>query len=112
MTRAWTAALLLGDFLWHVVTAGLTTAWQIVRHRSGLSPAVVRLEYEGLSPTGVVLYACMLSLTPGTSAIDVDVERRTLLLHVLDGQQAPQALDGVRRRVETRLKVLFPEVRP
>lgn len=110
MTRFWTAAVLLADFLWHVITAGVTTAWQIVRHRSGLSPALVHLEYDGLSPTGAVVYASLLSLTPGTSAIDIDVERRTLLLHVLDGRHANQVLDDARRRVEARLKVLFPEV--
>jgi len=110
MTRVWTAAVLLGDFFWHVISAGVTTAWQILRYRSVLTPTIVSLEYDGLSPTGAVVYACLLSLTPGTSAIDVDVERHTLVLHLLDGRQASRTLDDARRRFELRLKVLFPEV--
>lgn len=109
MTRVWTALLLAVDLPWRVVIAGLSTAWLIVWHRSTLSPAIVRLEYDGLSHTGAVLYACMLSLTPGTSAIGLDVARRSLLLHVLDGGRADRVRRDARRHLETRLKTLFPE---
>lgn len=109
MTHLWTAVGLLADLLWHVVIAGVTTAWWIVRPGRRVSPVVVRVRYQAMSPGGAVVYACLLSLTPGTTAIDVDVETRTLVLHVLDGRQAPRAMQDVRQRFERRLQVLFPD---
>jgi multicomponent K+:H+ antiporter subunit E/multicomponent Na+:H+ antiporter subunit E len=110
MTRAWPALALAVDFLWHVVTAGLTTAWWIVRRGPRLHPVVIALPYTGLSRTGVVIYGCLLSLTPGTTTIDVDVSTRTLRLHLLDGHRADATAEEVRRRFETRLQRVFPEV--
>lgn len=112
MTRAWPALVLAVDFLWHVVTAGLTTAWWIVRPGPRLQPVVITLPYTGLSRTGVVIYGCLLSLTPGTTTIDVDVNARSLRLHLLDGHRAEATTEDVRRRVEARLQRVFPEVAP
>lgn len=103
------AALALGVvFFWQVLVAGFTTAWLIVRPGGRPTPAVVHLPYEQLSPAGAVVLACLISLTPGTTALDIDVERRRLLLHLLEGHDPAPALDAIRDRFERRLRVLFP----
>lgn len=112
MTALLAGSILMVDFIWHVITAGITTAWWIVRPGRRLSPAVVRLPYSGISPGGAVLYACLLSLTPGTTTIDLDPQAQTLRLHILDGARASQTVEGVRRRFERRLRQLFPERAP
>ena len=107
---SWVSGLtLLADFLWHVVTAGITTAWWIVRPWPRLSPAVVQLPYSGISQTGAVFYACLVSLTPGTTTLDLDLRAHMLRLHILDGDHAAQTVDAVRRRFERRLRQVFPE---
>lgn len=110
MLRRLAVAVTLGTvFLWQVIVAGTTTAWLILRPGVRPSPALVPMLYEGLSPTGAVVLACLVSLTPGTTAIDIDPGRRRLLLHVLDGRAAEEAIAEIRRRFERRLRVLFPE---
>jgi multisubunit Na+/H+ antiporter MnhE subunit len=49
----------------------------------------------------------MVSLTPGTTTIDIDMERRELLLHVLDASDTTALVDGIRKEFEPGLKVLF-----
>lgn len=108
MHRLKAGVLLFADFLWHVVTAGATTAWWILRPGRRVTPAVIALSYSGLSDTGAVLYACLLSLTPGTTTIDLDVQAGRLVLHVLDGGNASQVTASVRQRFERPLQTLFP----
>jgi multisubunit Na+/H+ antiporter MnhE subunit len=107
------AALELGVvFVWQVLVAGSTTAWLILRPGARPSPALVPMPYEQLSTTGAVALACLISLTPGTTAIDVDPARQRLLLHLLDGSDPAGVVAEIRRRFERRLRVLFPEDRP
>ena len=108
MRRAAVAFVLAADFFIQVVQAGLSTAWIIVRPGPRPDPAVIRVPYEGLSPMGAVVYACMLSLTPGTTTLDVDVDAQTLTLHVLDGASATATIDDAQRRVARRLQAVFP----
>lgn len=110
MLRCLAVAVTLGAvFLWQVIVAGTTTAWIILRPGVRPSPALVPMPYEGLSPTGAVVLACLISLTPGTTAIDIDPARSRLLLHLLDGRGSDEAIAEIRRRFERPLRVLFPE---
>lgn len=109
MYRLGVAVILGAVFLWQVVVAGTTTAWLILRPGVRPSPMLVPMPYEGLSPTGAVVLACLVSLTPGTTVIDIDPGRHRILLHLLDGRAAAEAIAEIRRRFERRLRVLFPE---
>jgi len=110
VTRA--AVVLIVSFAFQVVVAGVSTAWLIVQPRRRPTPGLVRMQYEALSPPGAVLLACLVTLTPGTTAVDVDVTRRTLLLHMLDETRGRRALAGIRRHFERHLQIVFPERRP
>jgi multicomponent K+:H+ antiporter subunit E/multicomponent Na+:H+ antiporter subunit E len=49
----------------------------------------------------------MITLTPGTTTIDIDLERREMLLHVLDASDLDGMLAAIRRDFERYLVVLF-----
>jgi multisubunit Na+/H+ antiporter MnhE subunit len=111
MSRLLTLVALGLVFVREVIVGGATTAWFILRPGARPAPMLVRMPYAGLSPTGAALLACLVTLTPGTSAVDLDVERRCLLLHLLDGRDPKDAVAGIRRKFERRLRPLFPEAR-
>ncbi|WP_157265662.1 Na+/H+ antiporter subunit E [Azohydromonas aeria] len=106
------AALALAlHFVAAVPVSGLQTAGVILRSalRRGAPPpsALVRMRFAPLSARGAALLSCMVSLTPGTTVIDVDMERRELLLHLLDASDAPALVADIRRRFEPGLLDLF-----
>lgn len=111
MSRALAAVVLLVRFAWQVVLAGAATAWIIIRPGRRPVPGLVRMRYDDLNETGAVLLASLVTLTPGTTALDIDPERHTLLLHLLDRGDAEAAVAGIRRHFERYLIVLFPEHR-
>lgn len=109
MSRTVAAAVLLVRFVWQVILAGAVTAWIIVWPRARPAPGLVRMRYGDLSETGAVLLASLITLTPGTTALDIDPAERTLLLHLLDSRDPESAVAGIRRNFERYLSVLFPE---
>ena len=106
------AALVLGwRFLWAVVVSGVATLHIIVRHALGRpvpQPVLVRMSFAPLSETGAALLGAMITLTPGTTTLDIDMARSELLLHMLDGSDIAGAIAGIRHDFEDCLRVLCP----
>lgn len=102
---------LLLRFLWAVVISGIDTIKVILR--ASFAPAstpaagFVRFRYAPMSDQGAALLASMITLTPGTTAIDIDPETRIMTLHLLDLDGADDAIADVRRTFEPPLVILF-----
>jgi multicomponent K+:H+ antiporter subunit E/multicomponent Na+:H+ antiporter subunit E len=95
-------------FVVHCVIAGIGTA-RIILRRETPPAGLVRLRYAPMSATGAAILGAMVTLSPGTSAIDIDPARREILLHLLDRRAAGATLAGIRRNFEPDLCRLFPE---
>jgi multisubunit Na+/H+ antiporter MnhE subunit len=104
----WQAVLLL---FWHFISAMLVAAWTTSRTILVCSDAprrgFARLAYEDLDDTGVILLAALVTLTPGTSTVDIDPQRRELLLHLLDTADIEITLNHIRRDFMLPLRSLF-----
>jgi multisubunit Na+/H+ antiporter MnhE subunit len=102
-------ALLL--LLWHFASTMLISAWTTSRTILVSSDAPRRgfahFAYDDLNDAGVVLLAAMVTLTPGTSTVDIDPERRELLLHVLDSEDIETQLSAIRRDFLLPIRSLF-----
>ncbi|MBX3247310.1 MAG: Na+/H+ antiporter subunit E [Myxococcales bacterium] len=108
MGRVVTALALLVVFLGQVVSSGLLTAWLIVRPGHRPQPGLVRIPFSGLSPTGAAMLGSMITLTPGTTTIDIDLERGEMLLHLLDASAPETAATEIHRRFELPMRRIFP----
>lgn len=110
MNRPLAAIVLLLRFLLAVVVAGLQTVRVILWVSAGRDRrprvAYLRMGFAPMSEAGATILGCMISLTPGTTVIDVDMERREMLLHVLDASDTSALIDGIRRNFERYLVVL------
>lgn len=111
MGKVGAAIVLLLRFLRAVVVSGLQTVRVILASgRPGGAPppvALLRVGFAPMSPAGAALLGCMVSLTPGTTTIDIDMDRRELLLHVLDASDTDALVAGIRRDFEPGLVALF-----
>lgn len=106
--RILTAGWLGLVFLWEVLYSGLTTAWLILRPGGPPAPGFVRVPFSGLSRVGAALLGGLITLTPGTTTLDVDYEREELLLHLLDASDPAQAARDIHQSFEAPLRKLFP----
>jgi multisubunit Na+/H+ antiporter MnhE subunit len=110
MNRPIAAIVLLLRFLLAVVVSGLQTVRVILWASSGRDRqprvAYLRMGFAPMSEAGAAILGCMISLTPGTTVIEVDMERREMLLHVLDATDPAGLIAGIRRNFERYLIVL------
>jgi multisubunit Na+/H+ antiporter MnhE subunit len=111
MTRAFSGFALLAHFFVQVVMGGAKTAWIIVQPGARPTPTLARLPFGDMSPTGAAIFACLVTLTPGTTTVDLDLEHRAILEHLLDGTDPADSLSGLRLKFERHLQTLFPEHR-
>ncbi|HSM22896.1 MAG TPA: Na+/H+ antiporter subunit E [Rubrivivax sp.] len=111
MDKPLAALMLMLRFLRALVVSGLQTVRVILRSSGpGGSPppmALLRVGFAPMSAQGAALLGCMVSLTPGTTTLDIDMQRRELLLHVLDAAHTDALVAGIRRDFEPALVVLF-----
>jgi len=93
----------LGFFLWELFLANVTVARSVVRPRLDIRPGVVAVPLTVTTDLEITLLACLITLTPGTLALDVADDRSTLFVHALDVEDADafrrSITDGFERRV-------------
>ena len=86
------AAAVLAD----VVQGTWDVALRVLHLRSVARPGLVRVPMAQRTERGVAVSALATTLSPGTVLIDLDWERRDLVLHVIDASDP----DGVRDRLQ------------
>lgn len=108
MKKSIAALVLLLRFLRSVVISGWNTMLYILSSKR--QPAgFLRFRFAPMSPAGASLLGCMITLTPGTTTVHIDMERREMLLHLLDFSDPEAAIDDIRREFEPYCVTLFGE---
>jgi len=97
--------------VWRLVRQMVLSAWAtsvtILFASDAPRRGFARLEYADLSEAGAMLLAAMVTLTPGTSVVDIDTERGELLLHVLDTEDIESTLSAIRREFINPIRTLL-----
>ncbi|MCW5633253.1 MAG: Na+/H+ antiporter subunit E [Rubrivivax sp.] len=113
MNRPAAAVVLPLRFAWALLASGVQTIGVILQRglRIGAPPpaAFVRIGFAPMHEQGVALLACMISLTPGTTVIDIDLPARQMVVHMLDARAAAATVAAIRRQFEPPLLAWFGE---
>lgn len=111
--NVWALSALLVRFIKALVLSGLQTVQVILASGPGGAPArtgtFVRVRFAPMSATGAAILGCMVSLTPGTTTLDINMDLHELLLHVLDETAVQEMLGGIRTDFEPGLVAVFGE---
>lgn len=101
------ALRLLGVVLYDIVIANLTVARLIIGPVAALRPAFVRVPLDVSEPFAIWTLASIITLTPGTVSAELSADRRTLLVHALDLDDAAALVAEIKQRYEAPLKEIF-----
>ena len=90
-------------FLWELMLANLRVAHDVLTPRIRMRPGIVAVPLDAETPEEILLLATVITLTPGSVALDVSDDRKTLYVHLMfidDIDQARRRLkEGPERRV-------------
>jgi multicomponent K+:H+ antiporter subunit E len=107
LVRPVAAVLLFLRVMWDIVVANVEVARLVLGPSDRLHPQFIELPLEIDDPFVATLLASIITLTPGTLSVDIDRERRVLLVHALDVTDVPAAIDTIKRNYEAPLKEIF-----
>ena len=101
------ALRLTGIVLWDIVVSNLTVARLVLDPSARPQPAWVPVPLDLRHPTGVTLFAAIITTTPGTVSCVVDDDRGEILVHALDCDDPAAAAEQMKARYEAPLRVIF-----
>jgi multicomponent K+:H+ antiporter subunit E/multicomponent Na+:H+ antiporter subunit E len=106
MTRTRALLLLLANLLKELVLSGWSTARMILSPRGQVQPGFARLAYGDLGPAAASLLGVLVTLTPGTTSLEIDTDRHEIRLHILDASQTEATLAAIQRDFVAPLRAL------
>ncbi|KZD09010.1 Na+/H+ antiporter subunit E [Oceanibaculum pacificum] len=108
MTRlfAWTRLLLI--FLRELALATWDTIKAVLGATHKLSPAILAVPLDLRSDAAITLFANMVTLTPGTTSLEVSEDKRTLYVHCLDAPDPEAAIRGMKSSLERAVMEALP----
>jgi multicomponent K+:H+ antiporter subunit E len=98
---------LVGVVLYDIVVANLRMVVLILGPKSRLRPHFVVVPVSARQPFTITLFASIISLTPGTVSANLSGDRRSLLVHDIDVEDADTAVQRMKNRYEKPLMEIF-----
>ena len=86
----------------------LATIRAVLGRPERLRPAILAVPLDVRSASGIVLFADMVTLTPGTTSLEVSADGRTLYVHALDAPDHAAAIAGMKSTLEARAREVLP----
>ena len=94
--------MLVGFIAWELVLANLRLAREVLRLRIRVRPGIVAIPLEAKTDPEITLLASLITLTPGTVALELSADRSTLYIHSVDVGDA----DAIRHEIKARFERL------
>jgi multisubunit Na+/H+ antiporter MnhE subunit len=95
-------------FVAELAKSTVATVRAVLGPTERLRPAILAVPLDVRSPAGTVLFADMVTLTPGTTSLEVSADGRTLYVHVLDAPDRDAAIAGMKSTLEARAREVLP----
>lgn len=89
---------LIGYLVYDLVVSTVEVSWQTLRWGPRARGAIVEAPLDDASDRVVTVLAAAVSLTPGTAALEIDLERRVWFVYAL-GPRDAAGVERARRRI-------------
>ncbi|MCK9510497.1 MAG: Na+/H+ antiporter subunit E [Pigmentiphaga sp.] len=106
VTPAW--LLIAVTLLRELFKATWVTLRMVYAPRGTVHPAILAVPVDETSPVGITTFANMITLTPGTTTLDVSDDCRLLYVHALDVDDPDAAVRDIKASLETHIPKVWP----
>ncbi len=92
-------------FLYELLKANLKLAYEVVSIHDHMSPAVVAIPLDLTTDLEIMVFANLITLTPGTLSLDVSEDRKWLYVHTLylDGGSTETFKHNLKKNFEQKI---------
>ena len=94
---------LFAYFLWELVLANFRLAIDVATPSYHMRPGIVAVPLDATTDAQILLLSMLINTTPGSVALDVSPDRKTLYVHVMYMRTPEAARDEIKQGFERRV---------
>ena len=94
---------LAGYFVWELVLANLRLALDVATPSYHMKPGIIAVPLDATTDGQILLLSMLINTTPGSVALDVSPDRKTLYVHVMYMTTPDAARDDIKQGFERRV---------
>ncbi|WP_131783204.1 Na+/H+ antiporter subunit E [Legionella gresilensis] len=87
-------------FIWEILVANLRVAYDVITPRYRAKPGVIAIPLDCRTDIEITLLAIVISLTPGTLALDVSTDKKKLYIHAMFIMDKDRLIAEIKNRFE------------
>lgn len=93
--------------VYELVLANFKLAADVMLPKRTMRPAVIRVPLDVESDAEILMFVALINLTPGSTALDISEDRRTMYVHVMQMTTPDAARAEMKQGFERRVRRLF-----
>lgn len=90
-------------FFWELVKANSRLALDVATPRFNMKPGIIALPLDATEDSQILLLSMLINTTPGSVALDVSPDRKTLYVHVMYMDTPEAAREEIKKGFERRV---------
>ena len=90
-------------FFWELIKANLRLALDVATPRYHMKPGIIALPLDATRDAEILLLSMLINTTPGSVALDVSPDRKTLYVHVMYMHTPDTAREEIKQGFERRV---------
>ena len=90
-------------FFWELVKANFRLALDVATPRFNMTPGIIALPLDATEDSQILLLSMLINTTPGSVALDVSPDRKTLYVHVMYMDTPEAAREEIKKGFERRV---------
>ncbi len=90
-------------FFWELIKANLRLALDVATPRYHMKPGIIALPLDATTDAQILLLSMLINTTPGSVALDVSPDRKTLYVHVMYMPSPEAAREEIKNGFERRV---------
>lgn len=90
-------------FLWELTKANIQVAYEVSTPKFNMKPGIVALPLDAKTDLEITMLANLITLTPGTLALDVSTDRSVLYVHAMYVVDKKDFIEDIKQGFEKRL---------
>lgn len=101
-------------FLWFVVyyltelvLSSLYVAYDIITPKKLTRPGIVAIPVSLKNDTALILYANLISMTPGSLTMDISKDKKTIYVHAMYLYNKEKFIQKIKKDLERRIQLIF-----
>jgi len=90
-------------FFWELIKANLRLAFDVATPRYHMKPGIIAVPLDATEDGQILLLSMLINTTPGSVALDVSPDRKTLYVHVMYMRTPDAAREEIKKGFERRV---------